>query len=231
MEMRSCEQKTSVCYTVFCAVFVTFFIIDLFLEIKVVNAFGLNVTTGIFTFIVTYVIDDCLTELYGYARARFVMWITFFLAILVVGIFQLSVALPAASCMGRMAEAYDRAFSMGPRILVAILCGYVACSTVNSWIMSRLKLLSRGRYFKSRAFISSVFGRALDALVFHVIAFYGILSLKEAVGFACTTYLIQTAVETMTLPVSSRLVRWVKQKEGADAYDTDVSYNPFSLKV
>ena len=85
MEMRSCEQKTSVCYTVFCAVFVTFFIIDLFLEIKVVNAFGLNVTTGIFTFIVTYVSDDCLTELYGYARARFVMWITFFLAILVVG--------------------------------------------------------------------------------------------------------------------------------------------------
>lgn len=224
-------KRFPVFFTIFSIILVTFFVMDLFLELKIINIAGVNLTTGSFLFLFTYIADDCLTEVYGYARARFVMWMTFLTALVTVIIFQISVTLPASDCVNDMAQAFDMVFSMGPRMLTAVLAGYLVSSTINSYIMSRMKLVWGGRFFKTRAFLSSICGRFWDFLLFYTIAYWGVLDVKTVLSIAVLPCLVNTTVEIFMLPVTAKVVEYVKKREGIDVYDNNVSYNPFSFAV
>lgn len=225
------ETRFPAFFVVFAIIIATCFVMDLSLEVKVAEIFGMNFTPGNFLFLMTYIADDAITELYGYARARFVMWITFFVTIIAVCVYQFGVALPPAPDAKEMGAAFDTVFSMGPRMLAAILISYIACSSVNSYIVSSLKIKFKGKFFKTRALASSMVGRFFDVTLFNLIAYFGILDINTIFSIMISTVIIHTTIEITTLPITSKIVSYIKRVEGSDAYDVNVSYNPFTMKI
>ena len=130
-----------------------------------------------------------------------------------------------------MASSFDKVFGMTPRILIAILTGYIVSSTINSFIMSKMKLAFKGERFKTRAFLSSICGRFWDFSLYYAIAYGGVLDMKTILSLGALPCIVGLVMETLMLPVTSRVVTYVKQREGIDVYDDHVNYNPFSLEV
>ena len=227
-----CRKTTDVSlrFTVLSLVLVLSFVLDVFLEMRFISVFGMHVTAGVFVFPLVYIADDCLTEVYGYRRARLVMWLTFAANALAVGLLQLSCLLPAQGG-GVDSGAYVSVFSASPRIFAASMLSLITGSTINAAVLSRMKVLSRGRHFRLRAVLSSVFGRSGEVLVFYFIAYTGALPAGELFLVAFHTWLLGIVYEACVLPVTERVARYLKRAEGVDTFDYNVSYNPFSLRV
>ena len=192
----------------------------------------LQLSGAVLLFPVTYILNDCVTEVYGYRKARFVIWMSFMLSAFVAIVAQLICWLPAPVDEGSIpvAEAFNSLFAMVPRTTVASLFAFFVGSTVNAWVMSRMKVVSRGRGFGLRAIASSLAGEAADSLIFFPAAFWGILSLPAAVQLAVTQICAKVLYEVVALPLTAWVVRSVKRAEGLDTLDDGVSYNPFRIK-
>lgn len=227
-----CRKNTDVSlrFTILSLVIVLCVVLDLFLEMRFVSVFGMHVTAGVFVFPLVYIADDCLTEVYGYQRSRWVMWLTFAANALAVGLLQLSCWLPAQAG-GVEPNAYETVFSASPRIFVASMLSIITGSTINAAVLSRLKVLSQGRHFRLRAVLSTVFGRVGEILVFLFVAYYGALPVRELLFVALHIWVLGITYEVCALPITERIARYLKRAEGLDTYDYNISYNPFSLRV
>ena len=192
----------------------------------------LQLSGAVLLFPVTYILNDCVTEVYGYRKARFVIWMAFVLSAFVAIMAQLVCWLPAPMQEESrpVAESFNSLFSMVPRTTVASLFAFFVGSTVNAWIMSRMKVSSRGRGFGWRAILSSLGGEAADSLIFFPVVFWGVLSLPAALQLAVTQICAKVLYEIVALPLTSWFVRRVKRAEGLDVIDDGVSYNPFRIK-
>ena len=192
----------------------------------------LQLSGAVLLFPVTYILNDCVTEVYGYRKARFVIWMAFVLSAFVAIMAQLVCWLPAPMQEDSrpVAEAFNSLFAMVPRTTVASLFAFFVGSTVNAWIMSRMKVSSRGKGFGWRAILSSLGGEAADSLIFFPIVFWGVLSLPAAVQLAVTQICAKVLYEIVALPLTSWFVNSVKRAEGIDVIDDGVSYNPFKIK-
>lgn len=192
----------------------------------------LQLSGAVLLFPVTYILNDCVTEVYGYRKARFVIWMAFVLSAFVAIMAQLVCWLPAPMQEDSrpVAEAFNTLFAMVPRTTVASLFAFFVGSTVNAWIMSRMKVSSRGKGFGWRAILSSLGGEAADSLIFFPIVFWGVLSLPAAVQLAVTQICAKVLYEIVALPLTSWFVNSVKRAEGIDVIDDGVSYNPFKIK-
>ena len=173
-----------------------------------------------------------MTEVYGYRKARFVIWMAFVLSAFVAIMAQLVCWLPAPlqEDSRPVADAFNSLFAMVPRTTVASLFAFFVGSTVNAWIMSRMKVSSRGKGFGWRAILSSLGGEATDSLIFFPVVFWGVLSLPVALQLAVTQICAKVLYEIVALPLTSWFVRSVKRAEGLDVIDDGVSYNPFRIK-
>ena len=192
----------------------------------------LQLSGAVLLFPVTYILNDCVTEVYGYRKARFVIWMAFVLSAFVAIMSQLVCWLPAPlqEDSRPVAESFNSLFAMVPRTTVASLFGFFVGSTVNAWIMSRMKVSARGKGFGWRAILSSVGGEAADSLIFFPTVFWGVLSLPVALQLAVTQICAKVLYEIIILPLTTWFVRRVKQVEGIDVIDDGVSYNPFNIK-
>ena len=192
----------------------------------------LQLSGAVLLFPVTYILNDCVTEVYGYRKARFVIWMAFVLSAFVAIMAQLVCWLPAPMQEDSrpVAEAFNSLFAMVPRTTVASLFAFFVGSTVNAWIMSRMKVSSRGKGFGWRAILSSLGGEAADSLIFFPIVVWGVLSLPAAVQLAVTQICAKVLYEIVALPLTSWFVNSVKRAEGIDVIDDGVSYNPFKIK-
>ena len=192
----------------------------------------LQLSGAVLLFPVTYILNDCVTEVYGYRKARFVIWMAFVLSAFVAIMAQLVCWLPAPMQEDSrpVAEAFNSLFAMVPRTTVASLFAFFVGSPVNAWIMSRMKVSSRGKGFGWRAILSSLGGEAADSLIFFPIVFWGVLSLPAAVQLAVTQICAKVLYEIVALPLTSWFVNSVKRAEGIDVIDDGVSYNPFKIK-
>ena len=192
----------------------------------------LQLSGAVLLFPVTYILNDCVTEVYGYRKARFVIWMAFVLSAFVAIMSQLVCWLPAPlqEDSRPVAESFNSLFAMVPRTTVASLFAFFVGSTVNAWIMSRMKVSSRGKGFGWRAILSSVGGEAADSLIFFPVVFWGVLTLPVALQLAVTQICAKVLYEIIILPVTTWFVRRVKQVEGIDVIDDGVSYNPFKIK-
>lgn len=192
----------------------------------------LQLSGAVLLFPVTYILNDCVTEVYGYRKARFVIWMAFVLSAFVAIMAQLVCWLPAPMQEDSrpVAEAFNSLFAMVPRTTVASLFAFFVGSTVNAWIMSRMKVSSRGKGFGWRAILSSLGGEAADSLIFFPLVFWGVLSLPAAVQLAVTQICAKVLYEIVALPLTSWFVNSVKRAEGIDVIDDGVSYNPFKIK-
>ncbi len=196
-------------------------------ETKLFAVGPVNLTGGVIIFPISYIINDCLTEVWGYRKARLVIWSGFAMDFFVVAVAQIVVHLPAAP-FWTGGEHFDFIFKMAPRVVLASLLAFFAGSTVNAWIMSRMKIRDNGRRFSLRAVVSSIGGETVDSLIFFPIAFFG-LGLGRMLLLMVTQIFLKTLYEVIILPLTNIVVRRLKAYEGVDAYDRDISYNPFKI--
>lgn len=191
----------------------------------------LQLTGGVVIFPISYIINDCLTEVYGYRKARLVIWMGFALNAFVALMGQLVTMLPAPMYPDNqvVAENFNALFGLVPRTTMASMLAFICGSTFNSWVMSRMKLASAGKGFGWRAIASSIVGEVADSLVFFPIVFWGVMPLGAILVIMATQVVVKTAYEVVILPVTSVVVKKLKAYEGIDVYDEGISYNPFKI--
>lgn len=196
-------------------------------ETKVFSAGPLALTGGVLVFPVSYIINDCIVEVWGYRKARLVIWTGFAMNFFVVAMAQIVRLLPAAGFWDG-GEHFDYIFALAPRVTVASLLAFLSGSTVNAWVMSVMKVSSGGRRFSFRAVVSSICGETVDSLIFFPIAFWGI-GWENMLRLMLLQIFLKTAYEVVILPVTNIVVKAVKKYEGTDVFDNGISYNPFRI--
>ena len=199
------------------------------LETKVIQVCGLTVTAGLLVFPISYIINDCIAEVWGFRKARLIIWSGFTMNFFVVLLGLIAVALPAAPFWEGEAH-FNFVFGMAPRIVAASLLAFLAGSFLNAYVMSRMKLASHGRHFSARAILSTVVGETADSLLFFPIAFGGLIAWQELLVMMGIQIVLKSLYEVMILPVTIRVVRFIKRVDGSDAYDEGISYNILKIK-
>ncbi|HQZ44929.1 MAG TPA: queuosine precursor transporter [Usitatibacteraceae bacterium] len=187
---------------------------------------------GVLFFPVSYVFGDILTEVYGYARSRRVIWAGFAGLAFASFMAYVVVALPPAPFWKNQA-AYEVAFGHAWRIAAASMVAYFCGEFVNSFTLAKMKILTRGRWLWSRTIGSTILGEGVDSLLFYPLAFWGTGIIPDdklaAVMFA--QFVAKVVVEAMLTPVTYAAVAWLKRAEHEDYYDRDTNFTPFSVKV
>ncbi|PIT88292.1 MAG: transporter [Candidatus Magasanikbacteria bacterium CG10_big_fil_rev_8_21_14_0_10_36_32] len=211
------------------ALFAVVLILSNITSSKIVSFGGwINFDGGTILFPLAYIFGDLLTEVYGYSRARRVIWIGFAMNILMVLIFWLVAVLPAAAGWG-LQDSYNNILGVIPRIVLASLTAYLVGEFLNSYVLAKLKVKTAGRFFWLRAIGSTAVGQFLDTTIFIAIAFIGVLPLSLLGTIWLTNYVFKISVEIILLPVTYRVVRCFKQKEGVDYYDRGTNFNPLKI--
>lgn len=193
------------------------------LETKQLALGPVSITGGLIVFPISYIINDCVCEVWGYRRAKQLIWMGFAMNFLFVFLAALCDALPAAPYWDND-EGFHAIFGLAPRITLASFVAFIAGSFVNAYVMSRMKLRSEGRHFSLRAVVSTIFGEGIDSLLFFPLAFYGVLPIEEIPWLILSQVVLKTAYEIVVLPVTIRVVRFAKRHEHTDVYDHHISY-------
>ena len=199
------------------------------LETKILQFGPVTITAGFLVFPISYIINDCIAEVWGFRKARLIIWLGFAVNFAMVSLFQLVVALPAAPFWEGDA-AFRFIFGLAPRIAAASLMAFLLGSFLNAYVMSRMKISSRGKHFSARAVLSTLVGESADSLIFFPLAFGGLVPVSELLKMMAIQIFAKTAYEIVVLPVTIRVVNVLKTVEEMDAYDTDISYNILKIK-
>ena len=210
------------------ALFVAVLLISNVASSKIVTLGPLTFDGGTLLFPLSYIFGDILTEVYGYARSRKVIWLGFVSALMMSLIFMLVGFLPA-SPEWPYSEAYDRILGQTPRIVVASLIAYFSGEFANAFILAKMKLATQGRWLWSRTISSTLVGQALDTVLFVLIAFLGVLPGSLLPALLISNYLFKCGVEILFTPITYGITYWLKQQEQEDYYDQDTDFNPFRL--
>jgi len=208
--------------------FIVCLIVSNLLETKILMLGPVTTTAGLLLFPVSYIINDCISEVWGYKKARLVIWAGFAMNFMVVGVAQIAVVLPAAP-FWEGGESFNFVFGMTPRIVTASLCAFLVGSFLNAYIMSKMKVSSSGRNFSLRAIVSTLAGEGADSLIFFPLAFGGLIPGDKLLIMVGTQTILKSVYEIIVLPITIRVVRYMKKIDGSDAYDTNVSFNPFKI--
>jgi uncharacterized integral membrane protein (TIGR00697 family) len=217
-------------YDIIMALFVAVLLISNIASTKITTIWKFTFDAGTLLFPLSYIFGDVLTEVYGYARARRVIWVGFFSAGL------LSITLIAASAMPSAAdwphqEAFMSILGLAPRIVLASLIAYLAGEFSNSYILAKMKILSKGKKLWLRTISSTLAGQIIDTVLFVVIAFYGLLPNNVLLAVIISNYIIKCSLEIILTPATYKAVNFLKKEEGIDYYDKQTNFNPFSLKT
>jgi hypothetical protein len=220
------------------AVFVTSLIVSNLIAVKIVSFGPLFLPAAIIIFPVSYIFGDILTEVYGYARARRVIWIGFGCNLLAVLAIWLSIELPPApfwkvhplESPEASQQAYRAVFGFTPRILAASFLAYLFGEFLNSFVLAKMKIAMRGRNLWARTIGSTMVGQLADSGVFIFLAFYGAIPPDSLVRLVIYQWLIKSAYEAAATPLTYLAVNYLKKAEGEDHYDRDTRFNPLMWK-
>lgn len=201
------------------------------LALKVVRIGPLTFGGAVVFFPITYILGDVLTEVYGFRRARRVIWLSFGAQLFAAVMSWAVLAMPPAPEKLAIHEHYKAVFSATPRIFAASLAAFLVGDFVNSIIMARRKVIDRGRAYWKRAILSTVAGQAADSLLFYPLAFAGTWEWSLIGTIMATHYTLKVAIEVLGVPLSYQVVVFLKRAEGVDHYDTATEFNPFGLSV
>lgn len=223
------EKKTvSVLFMLFSILFCVCLITANVLETKQISVGPFNITGGLIVFPISYIINDCVCEVWGYGKARMLIWIGFAMNFLFVTFGALCDLLPAAPYWDNEAG-FHAIFGLAPRIAAASFVAFIIGSFVNAYVMSRMKISSGGRNFSARAILSTVYGETADSLIFFPLALGGVVPLRELPILIISQVVLKTLYEILVLPVTIRVVRATKRYEGEDVYDYNVNYSIWKI--
>lgn len=217
-------------FVIIVAIFITCLITANITAVKLVDLFGIILPAAIFIFPLSYITGDILTEVYGYSRARRVIWLGFFCNFIAVLAIWLGQILPAASFWDGQ-EAYKRILGYTPRLLVSSFLAYLVGEFANSFVLAKLKIITKGRWLWLRTIGSTLVGQGLDSLIFITLAFVGTIPLSGLVLTIVAQWLVKSAYEAIVTPLTYVVVNFLKKKEGMDVYDHDTKFNPLSIKL
>ena len=198
------------------------------LETKQISLGWINVTGGLLVFPVSYIINDCVCEVWGYKKARLLIWLGFFMNFLFVGFGALCDAIPGAPYWNND-QGFHAVFGLAPRIAAASFVAFLAGSFINAYVMSRMKLQSGGRRFALRAVMSTVYGEAADSLLFFPLALGGVVPMAELPKLIVSQIVLKTVYEILVLPLTIRVVNKTKQLEDVDTFDNGVDYSVWKI--
>lgn len=213
------KEKVSVPFMLLGILFNVCLIAANLLETKVIQVGSITVTAGLLVFPISYIINDCIAEVWGFKKARLIIWSGFAMNFFVVALGLIAVALPAAP-FWEGEQHFDFVFGMAPRIVVASLLAFLVGSFLNAYVMSKMKVASGGRNFSARAIWSTVVGETADSLIFFPIAFGGLIAWPELLVMMGTQIVLKSLYEVIILPITIRVVKAVKRIDGSDVYDT-----------
>jgi len=207
------------------ALFITSILASNILIVKQIELFGLTLPAAIVVFPLSYIFGDVLTEVYGYSQARRVIWLGFFCNLLLVISIWLVGILPSAPIFDAQA-AYERILGSTPRFLIASFAAYLAGEFINSYIMARMKILTKGKWLWTRTIASTVAGEAVDTAIVLLIGFWGVLPPGVILTMIFWHWLLKTCYEVLATPLTYILVGYLKKSEKLDTYDYGTDFNP-----
>ncbi|HET6556166.1 MAG TPA: queuosine precursor transporter [Prolixibacteraceae bacterium] len=223
------KNSVSVLFMIAGILFATCLLISNILATKILMIGPWAAPAGVLIFPIVYILNDVITEVWGFAKARLIIWTGFAVNVMAILFFSLAIAVPGAPFWQNQ-EAFTTILGNTPRIVVASLCAYLAGSFLNAFVMSRMKVWTNGKGFPARAILSTLIGESADSAIFIVIAFAGIFPIGVIITMIFTQAMIKTVYEILILPVTVWVVKWVKRAEGIDTFDANLSYNFFSVK-
>ncbi len=219
-------------------VFATCLIVSNIIEQKLINIgpfnfgfihFGyVEATAGLLIFPISYIINDIIAEVWGYKKARLIIWVGFLMNFLAILAFRMSISVPGSENFTHQNE-FALVLGNTERITIASFVAFLFGAFTNAFVMSKMKILQKGRNFSLRAIVSTLFGEGIDSLVFFNIAFYGVISNKDLLTLIFTQILMKTGYEIIVLPLTNYIVRKVKKIEQTDVFDSKISYNPLKI--
>lgn len=226
--MKATKKQVSVLFMLFSMLFCVCLITANVLETKQM-AFGpISITGGLIVFPVSYIINDCVCEVWGYRKTRLLIWLGFCMNVLFVMFGALCDAIPGASYWDNEAG-FHAIFGLAPRIAAASFVAFVVGSFANAYVMSRMKVSSQGKNFSLRAIMSTIFGETADSLIFFPLALGGVVPAEELPVLILSQIVLKTLYEIIVLPITIQVVKYTKRHEGLDEYDKDINYNIFSV--
>lgn len=226
--MKLKENKVSVLFMLFSVLFSVCLIAANVLETKQIAVGTISLTGGLIVFPVSYIINDCICEVWGYQKARLLIWLGFVMNFFFVLVGALCDAIPGASYWTND-EGFHAIFGLAPRIAIASFVAFLCGSFVNAYVMSRMKIASKGKHFSVRAVVSTIFGETTDSILFFPLALYGVVPTSELPRLMFWQVILKTVYEIIVLPFTIKLVQYVKQKEGEDVYDNNINYSIWKI--
>lgn len=230
--MKKNRNQVSVLFMLMGVLFCVCLIAANVFETKQLAFFGHSQTAGVIVFPVSYIINDVVCEVWGFRKARFIIWIGFIMNFFFVSVGALCDWLPGAdywlSIEGNE-TGFHNIFGLAPRIACASFVAFLVGSFVNAYVMSKMKLHDGSKRFSLRAILSTIFGEGADSLIFFPLALGGIVPTEELPWLMLFQVVLKTVYEILVLPLTIRIVAWVKRYEATDVYDEGVNYNVFEI--
>jgi uncharacterized integral membrane protein (TIGR00697 family) len=220
-------MKISYRLVVIVAVFVTCLITANIVAVKIVALGSFLLPAAVFVFPLSYLFGDVLTEVYGYSTARKVIWLGFACNLIFVFFAWIGQVLPPAGFWAGQQPAYQAILGYTPRLLLASFTAYLVGEFVNSYVLARMKIMTRGRWLWTRTIGSTIAGQALDTAIFITIAFVGTAAFSGTLML--DHWVAKVGIEAVLTPVTYAVVNTLKRKEGIDTYDTATRFNPFGI--
>lgn len=222
------EERYSAWFVLVVAVFVTCLITANITAVKLIEVFGLILPAAILVFPLSYITGDVLTEVYGYSRARRVIWLGFVCNFILVLFIWVGQVLPPAVFWDGQA-AYERILGYTPRLLGASFMAYLVGEFANAYVLAKMKIATRGRWLWLRTIGSTVVGQGLDSAIFITLAFAGTIPMGGLAVAVITQWLAKSLYEAALTPLTYLVVKFLKRKEGVDVYDHTTRFNPLIL--
>ena len=226
--MQKRQNTVSVLFMIFSILFCVCLITANILETKQTQILSVSLTGGLIVFPVSYIINDCVCEVWGYSKARMLIWLGFAMNFFFVMVGALCDAIPGAPYWDNE-EGFHAIFGLAPRIAAASFIAFICGSFINAYVMSKMKIASNGKNFSLRAILSTVAGESIDSLIFFPLALSSVVPAKELILLMVWQVILKTVYEIIALPITIRVVKALKKYEGEDVYDEGISYGWFKF--
>ena len=226
--MNNKDNKVSVLFMLFSILFCVCLIAANVLETKQIAFGSISLTGGLIVFPVSYIINDCVCEVWGYKKTRMLIWTGFAMNFFFVSMGALCDWIPGAPYWTNEAG-FHAIFGLAPRVAAASFIAFILGSFANAYVMSKMKLRDGGRHFSWRAILSTIAGESLDSLIFFPLALGGVVPTPELPKLMLWQVVLKTLYEVIALPITIRVVKALKAHEGEDVYDNGVNYSIWKI--
>ena len=226
--MTKSKQQVSVLFMLFSILFCVCLIAANILETKQISVLGISLTGGLIVFPISYIINDCVCEVWGYQKARLLIWTGFAMNFFFVAMGALCDWIPGAPYWTNEVG-FHAIFGLAPRVAAASFVAFIVGSFANAYVMSKMKIRDKGRNFSLRAILSTIVGESFDSVIFFPLALGGVVPTEELPKLMLWQVLLKTVYEVIALPITIRIVKALKEHEGEDTYDNDVNYSIWKI--